>query len=312
MSEHDQERERDAHTGTATTGHEWDGIKELDTPLPRWWLWVFYASIAWSVVYMIFMPAWPALPGLAGETDHTRGLRDHSERANVAQAIEELHASRASGFAALEGASIDQIENDPQLLGFVRAAGEAAFGDNCATCHGSGAQGAIGYPNLNDDVWLWGGTYEDIRTTLRYGIRSEHPDTRFSQMPSFGRDELLTGSEIADVADYVLSMSGRAGDVNAEALARGQETYDIQCASCHMPDGTGDRMQGAPNLVDQDWLYGSSREQVINIIHRGPYGVMPAWEGRLNDATIDALAAYVYLLGGGEEAEGAANGPTGR
>ncbi|MEA1942032.1 MAG: cytochrome-c oxidase, cbb3-type subunit III [Pseudomonadota bacterium] len=312
MSEHDQERERDAHSGTATTGHEWDGIKELDTPLPRWWLWIFYASIAWSVVYMILMPAWPALPGLAGETDHTRGLRDHSERANVAVAMEELEAMRASGFAALEGASIDEIENDPQLLGFVRAAGEAAFGDNCATCHGSGAQGAIGYPNLNDDIWLWGGTYEDIRTTLRYGIRAEHPDTRFSLMPAFGRDELLSSAEIENVADYVLSLSGRAGDAGAEALAAGQETYEIQCASCHMPDGSGDRMQGAPNLADQNWLYGSDREQVIGIIHRGPAGVMPAWEGRLGDATIDALAAYVYLLGGGEEVETAANRPTGR
>lgn len=310
MSADEHDVERDAHSGTQTTGHEWDGIKELDTPLPRWWLWVFYASVAWSVVYMIFMPAWPALPGLAGETDHTRGLRDHSERANVAQAMEELQASRAGGYAALEGASIQEIENDPDLLGFVRAAGEAAFGDNCATCHGSGAQGAPGYPNLNDDVWLWGGTYEDIRTTLRVGIRAEHPDTRFSQMPSFGRDDLLTGSEIADVTDYVLSLSGR-GEASEDVIARGREIYDIQCASCHMEDGSGDPMQGAPNLADRNWLYGSQRQQVIDIIHRGPYGVMPAWEGRLDEATIDALAAYVYLLGGGEE-DGAANRLTGR
>lgn len=310
MSEHDHNIERDAHSGTQTTGHEWDGIKELDTPLPRWWLWVFYACIAWSVVYWVLMPAWPALPGLAGETDHTRGLRNHSERANVAEAIDALHATRASGFAALEGASISDIENDPDLLGFVRAAGEAAFGDNCATCHGSGAQGAIGYPNLNDDVWLWGGSYEDIRTTIRFGIRAEHPDTRFSQMPSFGRDELLTGAEIADVADYVLSLSGH--EAEPAALDRGRAIFEAQCVSCHMPDGTGDRTQGAPNLTDQDWLYGSSREQVINIIQRGPYGVMPTWEGRLSDATIDALAAYVFLLGGGEEEAGAANRPTGR
>lgn len=310
MSGNDHEVERDAHSGTQTTGHEWDGIKELDTPLPRWWLWIFYASIAWSVVYWVLMPAWPALPGMAGETDHTRGLRNHSERANVAEAMEELRSMRAGGFAALEGATIDEIENDPELLGFVRAAGRAAFGDNCSTCHGSGAQGAIGYPNLNDDVWLWGGTYEDIRTTIRFGIRTEHPDTRFSQMPSFGRDELLSASEIADVADYVLSLSG--SEASPAAIGRGREIYDIQCASCHMPDGTGDRMQGAPNLTDQDWLYGSSRDRVINIIHRGPYGVMPTWEGRLDDATIDALAAYVFLLGGGEDAEAAANGPTGR
>ena len=307
MSEHEDKRETDAHSGTATTGHEWDGIKELDTPLPRWWLYIFYASIIWSVIYWVLMPAWPALPGLAGETDHTRGLRNHSERANVAAAIESLDAERASGFAALEGASITQIENDPALLGFVLAAGEAVFGDNCATCHGAGAQGFVGYPNLNDDVWLWGGSYEDIRTTLTVGIRSDHPDTRFSQMPAFGRDELLDRSEIGDVTDYVLSLSGTSGD--AGAIQRGAVIFDAQCASCHMADGTGDRLQGAPNLTDQDWLYGGTRDQVMGIIHRGPYGVMPAWESRLDEATLDALAAYVFLLGGGEDATAR---PTGR
>mgnify|MGYP000595569162 CR=1 FL=1 len=300
MSEHDETRETDAHSGTETTGHEWDGIKELDTPLPRWWLYIFYASIVWSVIYMVFMPAWPALPGLAGETDHTRGLRNHSERANVAEALDELAEMRASGFAALEGASIDEIESNPELLGFVRAAGEAVFGDRCATCHGVGAQGFVGYPNLNDDIWIWGGSYDEIRHTLQVGIRSEHPDTRFSQMPAFGRDELLSRSEIADVSDYVLSLSGVSAE--AGAVGRGQAIYDVQCASCHMDDGRGDRAQGAPNLTDQNWLYGGSREQIIATIHRGPYGVMPAWEDRLDDATIDALAAYVFLLGGGEDA----------
>ncbi|MBR9826142.1 MAG: cytochrome-c oxidase, cbb3-type subunit III [Alphaproteobacteria bacterium] len=293
----DNKLEHDDHTGTATTGHEWDGIKELDTPLPRWWLWIFYATIFWSVIYMIFMPAIPGLPGMSAEGDHTRGLRNHSERANVAAAIEALEASRASGFEALRGASIEEIENDPQLLQFVRAAGESAFGDNCATCHGAGAQGFVGYPNLNDDVWLWGGTYQDIHDTLMYGIRTEHPDTRMSIMPAFGRDELLSNSQIQAVSDHVLSLSGLA-----EANSEGAEIYAIQCASCHMDDGRGDRMQGAPNLTDGEWLYGSERDQVINIIYRGPYGVMPGWEGRLDDATIDALAAYVFLLGGGEDA----------
>ncbi len=300
MSEHDETRETDAHSGTETTGHEWDGIKELDTPLPRWWLYIFYACCVWAVIYWVLMPAWPALPGLAGETDHTRGLRNHSERANVAEALDALAEQRAVGFAALEGASIDQIEDDPELLGFVLAAGETVFRDRCGTCHGVGGQGFVGYPNLNDDVWLWGGTYDDIRHTLQVGIRSEHPDTRFSQMPAFGRDELLSRTEIGDVADYVLSLSGVSAD--AGAIGRGQEIYDTQCASCHMADGRGDRAQGAPSLTDQDWLYGGSREQVMAIIHRGPYGVMPAWEGRLEETTLDALAAYVFLRGGGEDA----------
>ena len=309
MSDNQHDVEHDAHSGTQTTGHTWDGIKELDTPLPRWWLYIFYACCAWAVVYWVLMPAWPALPGLAGETDHTRGIRNHSERANVAAAVADLQAQRASGFAALEGASIEQIENDPQLLGFVRAAGESAFGDNCATCHGAGAQGFVGYPNLNDDVWLWGGSYEEIRTTIRFGIRADHPDTHFSQMPAFGRDQLLSRTEIGQVADYVLSLSGH--EAEADAIANGAMIYQAQCASCHMPDGTGDRAQGAPNLTDRDWLYGGERQQVIDTIYRGPYGVMPTWEDRLDASTIDALAAYVYLLGGGE-ADGAANGPTGR
>lgn len=161
-------------------------------------------------------------------------------------------------------------------------------------------------------MWLWGGTFEDIRTTLRHGIRAEDPETRFSQMPAFGRDGLLDSRQIADVADYVLSLSGSAGEVDAERLARGREIFQSQCVACHMSDGTGDRSQGAPNLTDREWLYGSNREQVMAIIHRGPFGVMPAWEGRLDDATINALAAYVYLLGGGEEGEAATNRPTGR
>jgi len=307
MSEHDETRETDAHSGTETTGHEWDGIKELDTPLPRWWLYIFYACCVWAVIYWVLMPAWPALPGLAGETDHTRGLRNHSERANVAEALDALAEQRAVGFAALEGASIGEIENDPELLGFVLAAGETVFRDRCGTCHGVGGQGFVGYPNLNDDIWLWGGSYDDIRHTLQVGIRSEHPDTRFSQMPAFGRDELLSRAEIGEVTDYVLSLSGTSAD--AGAISRGQAIYDSQCASCHMADGRGDRAQGAPSLTDQDWLYGGSREQIMASIHRGPYGVMPAWEDRLEETTLDALAAYVFLRGGGEDATA---GPTGQ
>lgn len=306
MADDKHEIDRDDHSGTATTGHEWDGIKELDTPLPRWWLWIFYATIAWAIVYMVLMPAIPGLPGMSGDSDHTRGLMNNSERVNVAQQLDALHAARAEGFARLEGASIDEIENDPDLLAFVRGAGQAAFGDNCATCHGAGAQGAPAYPNLNDDVWLWGGTYEDIRTTLRVGIRSEHPDTRWSQMPAYGRDGILSRDEIAAVADYVISLSGETSEGD---LTLGAEIFNMQCVSCHGDDGTGGRFQGAPSLVDHDWLYGGEREQIIASIDRGPFGVMPAWEGRLDDATIDALSAYVYILGGGEPATA---GPTGQ
>jgi cytochrome c oxidase cbb3-type subunit 3 len=297
MSEDRHEAEVDAHSGTETTGHEWDGIKELDTPLPRWWLWIFYATIAWSVVYMIFMPAWPAPPGIEG---HTRGLRDHSERANVAVAMEELEASRAPMYARLEGASIADIQEDPELFAFVRNAGESIFGDRCATCHGRGAQGFVGYPNLNDDVWIWGGSYEDIRHTLVVGIRAEHPETRMSMMPRYGADGLLERGQIDQVTDYVLTLSGRAS--YTPELREGRRIYREQCVSCHGVDGSGDRAQGAPNLTDNEWLYGETRDQIRATIYRGPYGVMPAWEGQLDANQITALAAYVHTLGGGEDA----------
>lgn len=300
MADEDK-REVDAYSGVDTTGHEWDGIKELDNPLPRWWLWIFYASIAWAVVYMVFMPAIPAPPGFDG---HTRGLRDHSERANVAQAMNDLQAQRGPLFDRLQQAAdtggIEAIENDPELLNFALAAGDSAFGDNCSTCHGRGAQGAIGYPNLNDDVWLWGGSFEAIRQTLHVGIRWEdNPDTRFSQMPAYGRDGILSREEISAVADHVMALADMIEPTEA-GNTTGREIFELQCSACHGVNGLGDQTQGAPNLTDRVWLYGSDKAQIENTIWRGPYGVMPAWEDRLGEETITALAAYVYLLGGGE------------
>ena len=297
----EHKKDVDAYSGVDTTGHEWDGIKELDNPLPRWWVWVFYASIVWSVIYWVFMPSWPGLPGMDG---HLRGVRDHSERANVAVAIAELEESRAPMFTRLTEAAdtggISAIEADPDLLNFALAAGSSAFGDNCATCHGAGGQGFIGYPNLNDDVWLWGGSFDDIRHTLHVGIRWENnPDTRFSQMPAYGRDELLSREEISAVTDYVMTLSDMIEPTEA-GRTTGAEIFEFQCSACHGANGMGDRMQGAPNLTDQEWLYGGTREQISNTIWRGPYGMMPAWEGRLDEEVITALAAYVYLLGGGE------------
>ncbi len=295
MSDH-HKPEIDEVSGVETTGHSWDGIKELNNPLPRWWLWVFYACIAWAIVYMVLMPAIPGLPGAAGAT---KGLRGESDRINVTRDLAALDVSRAPFFARLTGADLAAIEADPELLRFALAAGESAFGDNCATCHGSGAQGFKGYPNLNDDVWIWGGTLDDIKQTLMYGIRTEHPDTRFSQMPAYGRDGLLTGAQISDVAHYVMALGGREED--AAAAARGAETYARECVTCHTAAGTGDRLQGAPSLVDADWLYGSSHEELTTTIARGPYGVMPFWSERLDEPTIDALAVYVHALGGGED-----------
>lgn len=293
----------DAHSGVATTGHEWDGIKELDNPLPRWWLIIFYATIAFAVVYWVMMPAWPTLNG------YTHGMRNYSDRAVVAHELDALKSKRAPEFARLMQVSAEQAEQDPALMNFARAAGKAAFGDNCATCHGAGAQGAKGYPNLNDNIWLWGGTLDDIEHTIRVGIRSNHPDARFSQMPAFGKDALLDTAQVADAAEYVVKLAG--GPAKDAASARGATIFGEQCAACHGADGKGDRTQGAPNLTTglflkadpaavaaKDWT--SLRASIVAQINSGSGGVMPTWEQRLDPATVRALAIYVHSLGGGE------------
>ena len=285
-------KEIDAPSGTETTGHEWDGIRELNTPLPRWWLWVFYATIVWAVGYWFLYPAWPLLTG------YTHGLLDQSQRDDVAKAVIQLKSNREEMGRLLANAPLERIEADPNLQQFALQAGKSTFGDNCATCHGSGAQGFKGYPNLNDDVWLWGGKLEDIRRTLTYGVRSPHPETRQSQMPAYGRDRLLEPKQIDDLTQYVLSISGRKAD--AAAVARAQTLFKEQCAACHGDDGKGKREFGSPNLTDKEWFYGGEPSDIRAQIVNGRGGVMPAWGSRLDPVTIDALAVYVHSLGGGE------------
>ncbi|PHR62474.1 MAG: cytochrome-c oxidase, cbb3-type subunit III [Robiginitomaculum sp.] len=286
--------ELDGHSGVFTTGHEWDGIRELNTPLPKWWLYINYISIIWAIIYCIFMPSWPGLPGMG----YFKGLRHHSERANVAVALDKLQAARAANAQSLTSVSLDQVENDPDLLTFAMAAGRSAFGDNCATCHGSNGIGSIGFPALNDDVWLWGGNLDEIKQTITYGIRSGHDEAHFSQMPAFGRDELLSVSEISDLTELVLAMGG--SDHDQSAATRATVNFDEQCSICHAEDGTGDRYQGAPNLIDSEWLYGGSRRAITETITNSRFGIMPTWEQRLQPWTIDSLAVYVHSLGGGE------------
>lgn len=290
------EPERDEHSGVETTGHEWDGIRELDNPLPRWWLWVFYGSIVIAVVYWILMPAWPGLRA------YTPGLLKQSDRADVAEQLQALQVQRGRGEAMLATASLQQIEADADLQAHALSVGQSVFGDNCATCHGAGGGGTRGYPNLRDDVWLWGGSLEEIAHTLRVGIRSAHPDTQTSQMPAFGRDNMLTSAQVSDVTEYVLALSGRPAD--AAAVSRSQQLYADNCAACHAPTGVGDRALGAPNLTDREWLYGSDREAIRGQIHNGRNGVMPSWEGRFSPAVIKALAVYVHVNAGGGESSG--------
>ncbi len=288
--------ERDEHSGTDTTGHEWDGIKELDTPLPRWWLYIFYASIVAAIIYWVLMPAWPLANG------YTRGLLNWSDRRNVAAEVQTLEASRAPLFERLARASSADLARDPELQEFARAAGESVFGDNCQTCHGAGGAGAPGYPVLADDVWIWGGSIDEIEHTLRVGVRSGHPDARMSMMPAFGRDNLLTDAQIADVTEQVIAMSSARSRLEPDmrAAGRGALVYQQQCAVCHGPTGGGDRTVGAPSLRDDVWLYGGSREEIRRQIELGRGGVMPAWERRFDPGTLRALAYYVHQMGGGE------------
>lgn len=295
------ERERDEHSGTETTGHEWDGIRELDNPLPRWWLWIFYGCIVVAIVYWVLMPAWPGLKG------YTPGVLNQSDRADVARELAALQAQRGEGETLLMSASLDQIETNPELQAHALAVGQSVFGDNCATCHGAGGGGAKGYPNLRDDVWLWGGSLAEIEHTIRVGVRAAHPETRTSQMPAFGRDGMLDAGQVSDLTEYVVALSGRQAD--AAAVGRAQPLYADNCAACHTPTGAGDRMLGAPNLTDREWLYGSDRDSIRTQIHNGRNGVMPTWEGRFSPAVIKALAVYVHVNAGGGEAASDAGAP---
>ena len=287
-----KKKDIDSHSGTETTGHEWDGIKELNTPLPRWWLWIFYASIAWSIGYWVAMPAWPLISG------YTAGILGYSQRAEVIASLADLNAGRQDMAKRLLDWTPGAGPKDDELRDFAFAMGKAAFGDNCATCHGSGAPGFKGYPNLNDDIWLWGGTIADIEKTLVVGIRSTHPETRNSKMPAYGKDGLLKPEEINGLTELVLKLSGQAHDPTAAASV--EAIFKEQCAQCHAETGKGLREFGGPNLTDAEWLYGGSREAIRTQIINGRAGVMPSWSGRLDPATIKALAVYVHSLGGGE------------
>lgn len=284
-------REIDDVTGVETTGHEWDGIKELNKPLPRWWLLSFYACIIWAIGYMIAYPAWPTLTG------YTPGLLGYSQRTVVAGELKAAEAAQGNMRLRLQQTPLQSVRLDPELLRFAMTAGGVSFQTNCAPCHGRGAQGFIGYPNLNDDDWLWGGTVDDIHKTIQYGIRSDDKRSRDSQMPRYGVDKLLTPAQIADTVEYVLSLSNKSQNITA--IARGGVTFKEQCSTCHGDDGKGKIDQGSPNLTDDIWLFGSSREAITESIRSGRGSGMPSWAGRLDPVTIKALAVYVHSLGGG-------------
>jgi cytochrome c oxidase cbb3-type subunit 3 len=284
----------DPVTGTATTGHDWDGIRELNTPLPRWWLWALYLTIVWAIGYWVVYPAWPLV------SSYTTGAFGWQSRAAVATDLNDLKAQRAPMTTRLAAASLTEIAADPTLGDFARAQGRSAFAENCAPCHGAGGGGAKGYPNLNDDDWLWGGKLSDLHQTIEFGVRSGNAKARESQMPAFGKDGILKREEIVMVANFVRSLSGLATRHGAD-LGAGKKLFADNCAACHGETGKGNRELGAPNLTDGIWLFGSSEAAIIETITNSRGGVMPAWAGRLDPVTVKALAFYVHSLGGGEK-----------
>ena len=286
---------RDSRVEPPTTGHSWDGIKEYDNPMPRWWLWTFYITIAWAVIYWILYPAWPMV------SQATPGLLGSSTRGDVSREIQDFETRNEPWFERLNATPVAALRDEEDLERFGVQAGAAIFAAQCSQCHGAGAQGvqAGGFPSLLDDQWLWGGTLEDIHQTIRHGIRNEDdPEARWSEMPAFGRDGILDGDEIEQVVEYVLAMSGQSHDGDLAEL--GAEVFEWNCAACHMDDGSGNTDLGAPALNNQIWLYGGDRETLWETVYYSRYGVMPAFAQRLREAEIRAVAIYVHQLGGGQ------------
>ncbi len=283
----------DELSGTATTGHEWDGIRELNTPLPRWWVWVFYATILWAIGYWILMPSWPGITG------YYHGLLGYSSRAAVEKAVIDARQAMAGMQDKIAKTPLAVIEKTPDLEEFALGAGRSAFAVNCSPCHGADATGRKGFPNLVAGNWLWGGKLDDIQFTITHGVRNGiDADARDVEMPRFLADGILTQGKIGDVADFVLSLSGSAYD--AAAATRGKQIFADNCAACHGDQGQGNTQFGAPRLNGKLWLYGGDRETIVQTISYARKGVMPNWGARLDPATIKALALYVHSLGGGQ------------
>lgn len=284
------EKHIDELSGVETTGHEWDGIRELNNPMPRWWVWTFYATILWSIGYAVAYPAWPLIEGA------TKGVLGYSSRQELAQAVELASVSQKVFVDKIAATPVSEIPKDAELFQFAVNGGDAAFKVNCAPCHGSGAMGRLGYPNLNDNDWLWGGSVDQIYQTIQFGIRNDHPETRTSEMPAF--KDMLDPTQTKQVAAYVVSLTGTPSDT--ALVEPGKQLFADNCASCHGENAEGNKDLGAPNLADAIWLKVDGEEAIAAQISAPKHGVMPAWAGRLSDTTIKELAVYVHSLGGGE------------
>jgi cytochrome c oxidase cbb3-type subunit 3 len=283
--------DRDAHSGYLTTGHEWNGIKELNTPVPRPVYFFLAVAVAFALGYWVLMPTWPT------GTSYTKGLLGANDRVDVANSVKLAAADRAVWLSRIEQSDFAAIQADPRLMTFVRQAGRTLFGDNCAACHGRNATGGPGFPNLTTTSWLWGGTPEIIAETIRVGINATHKDTRTSQMPAFGRDQMIPRDDIERVAAYVRSLSDPAAtDTPKDKIAPGKVVFAANCVACHGATAAGNPELGAPNLTDRFWIYGASYAEIYTTIWGGRQGHMPTWEARLPAVERKILALYLVDL----------------
>lgn len=293
MQNRNKKKQYDQNSKAQTTGHQWDGIEEYKNPDPFWLRLFFYGALFFSLGYWLLYPSWP--------TPNNTGLFKWSSYQELAESQKEIEALRAQYQNEFDKSSFDEILNNPRLLKFALAAGKSIFENNCAPCHGAGGGGAKGYPNLTSGSWLWGGKIDDIYTTLKYGIRSGHEDSRDSQMAAFGKDQILNPEQVALLANYVISLRNTLntdGENTDNSIQN--KLFQENCASCHGTNGKGNQELGAPNLRDAISLYGNDYNTVYDVIYSGRQGVMPYWIGKLSDTSIRQVAIYVHQLGGGE------------
>jgi cytochrome c oxidase cbb3-type subunit III len=285
--------ERDPVSDRETTGHEWNGIKELDTPVPRGVLMFLIVTHIWAIAWWFFVPAWPL------GTTYTKGLLDTDQKKTVEAQLVAAQRDRSGWMSRIETEDYDKILADESLMRTVRSTGRQLFGDNCAACHGRDGKGRANYPDLTDDDWLWGGGPQLIEQTMRVGINTQHPQSRIGQMPAFGRDQMLDTNQVRSVAAYVFSLTHADYSTleNVKLIEAGREVFVSTCATCHGEDARGKQDVGAPNLTDTYWVYGGDLGAIITSVHGGRQGHMPTWDERLTNAEIRTLALYVHDLG---------------
>lgn len=267
-------REGSSHDD-GTTGHEYDGITELENPLPAWWYYLFLGSVIWAVGYLVFFPGMGQYKGLLGWTQESQ----YEARVETAEAA---YSERRKQYLDMP---IEEVAKDP----LARKMGMRMFQNNCAQCHGADAKGSYGFPNLTDDDWIYGGAPDVIATTIRNG--------RQAAMPAWG--SVIGEDGVVAVSDYVVSLSAdaaAAGEGAEEAHAAGKKVFTTYCVACHGPEAKGNPLLGAPNLVDNTWLYGHDIEQIRHSIRSGRNGMMPSHSDLLGEDKIHILAAYVYGL----------------